>query len=345
MRHKYRARFVHKLRGASGTFCALCIGIGSASADPVQLKFGFPSPPTSWTNTLGATPWIKQVEGDAPGAVEIKLFPGGSIATFRTVYDRLLNGVVDIAFGTFGEVGDQYPRTSVWSLPFEADRASIAGLAGWRLLESGVIAEEYGKIKPLAVFGFGTAGIHTNQPIARVEDIQGLKIVAMSRVSGDGVTLSGGAPVTMTPAEVYSSLQRGLAAGVAITWPGVDTFKLGEVTKYHVDVPFGMSGGYYFMNKDSFAKLPADVRAAIDKHSGLTFAKMMFRAVETVDDQSLARVMALPNQTHVKLDAAAQASWKAKLQPMTDEWVKVTPDGAKVLEAFRVEVAKIRREM
>jgi TRAP-type C4-dicarboxylate transport system substrate-binding protein len=149
----------------------------------------------------------------------------------------------------------------------------------------------------------------------------------------------------MTPAEVYSSLQRGLAAGVAITWPGVDTFKLGEVTKYHVDVPFGMSGGYYFMNRDSYAKLPADVRGAVDKHSGLAFAKMMSKAVETVDTESLDRVLALPNQTHVKLDAAAQARWKAKLQPMTDEWVKATPDGANVLEAFRVEVAKIRREM
>jgi TRAP-type C4-dicarboxylate transport system substrate-binding protein len=328
-----------------GILCALCVSAGSASADPVQLKFGFPSPPTSWTNTLGATPWIKQVEGDAPGTVEIKLFPGGSIATFRTVYDRLLNGVVDIAFGTFGEIGDQYPRTSVWSLPFEAPRASIAGLAVWRLYESGVISEEYGKVKPLAVLGFGTAGIHTNQPIAKVEDMQGLKIVAMSRVSGDGVSLSGGAPVTMTPAELYSSLQRGLAAGVAFTWPGVDTFKIGEVTKYHVDVPFGMSGGYYFMNKDSYAKLPIEVRAAVDKHSGRAFAHMMSKAVETVDDESLARVMAMPNQTHVKLDPAAQARWKARLQPMTDEWVKATPDGTKVLEAFRGEVAKIRREM
>lgn len=327
----------------AGAFVALASG--TAVADPVQLKFGFPSPPTSWTNTLGATPWIKQVEGDAPGVVEIKLFPGGSIANFRTVYDRLLNGVIDIAFGTFGEIGDQYPRTSVWSLPFEADRASIAGLAGWRLYESGVIAEEYKTVKPLAVFGFGTAGIHTNQPITKAEDVQGLRIIAMSKVSGDGVSLSGGAPVTMTPAEVYSSLQRGLASGVAITWPGIDTFKLGEVTKYHVDVPFGMSGGYYFMNKDSYAKLPADVRAAVDKNSGLTFAKMMSQAVETVDNESLARVMALPNQTHVKLDAPTQARWKARLQPMTDEWVKTTPDGAKVLEAFRVEVAKIRREM
>jgi TRAP-type C4-dicarboxylate transport system substrate-binding protein len=324
---------------------ALSAAIGSAAAEPVQLKFGFPSPPTSWTNTMGATPWIKQVEGDVPGAVEIKLYPGGSIATFRTVYDRLLNGVVDVCFGTFGEIGDQFPRTSVWSLPFEAERSSIAGLAVWRLLEAGVIAEEYGKVKPLAVLGFGTTGIHANQPIAKVEDMQGLKIIALSRASGEGVTLSGAAPVTMTPAEIYQSLQRGLAIGVSFTWPGVDTFKIGEVTKYHVNVPFGMGGGYYFMNKDSYAKLPQEARAAVDRRSGRVFAEMMAKAVDTVDEESIKRVMSLPNQTHFKLDETAQARWKARLAPMAETWVKATPDGQKVLAAFRAELDKIRRGM
>jgi len=321
---------------------AFAVAAPAAADEPLQLKFGFPSPPTSWTNTMGATPWIKQVEEAAGGAVEIKLFPGGSIATFRTVYDRLLNGVIDVCFGTFGEIGAQYPRTSVWSLPFEAERSSQAGLAVWRLYEAGVIAEEYGKVKALAVLGFGTSGIHATQPVAKVEDMQGLKIIALSRASGEGVQLSGAAPVTMTPAEIYQSIQRGLAAGVSFTWPGVDTFKIGEVTRHHVDVPFGMGGGYYFMNKELHAKLPDKVRAAVDKFSGRPLAEMMAKAVDTVDQESIQRVMAIPGQTHHKMDAAAQARWKARLQPMTDEWVRNTPDGAKVLAAFRAEVVKLK---
>jgi TRAP-type C4-dicarboxylate transport system substrate-binding protein len=314
----------------------------AGAQEPLQLKFGFPSPPTSWTNTKGATPWIKQVEGDAGGAVEIKLYPGGSIATFRTVYDRLLNGVIDVCFGTFGEVGDQYPRTTVWSLPFEAERSSLAGLAVWRLFEQGLISQEYGKVKPLAMFGFGTSGIHATQPVTKVEDMQGLKIISLSRASGEGVTLSGGAPVTMTPAEIYQSLQRGLAVGVSFTWPGVDTFKIGEVTKHHVDVPFGMGGGYYFMNKEMYAKLPDKVRAAVDRHSGRPLAQMMAKAVDEEDEGSIQRVMAMPGQVHHKMDAATQARWKERLKSMTDEWVKNTPDGARILAAYRAELAKIR---
>jgi TRAP-type C4-dicarboxylate transport system substrate-binding protein len=315
------------------------------AAEPVQLKFGYPSPPTSWTNTMGATPWIKQVEEAAGGTVEIKLFPGGAIANFRTVYDRLLNGVIDVCFGTFGEIGDQYPRTSVWSLPFEAERSSQSGAAVWRLLESGIIAEEYAKVKPLVVFGFGTQGIHARQPARRLEDVQGLKIIALSRSSGDAMTRSGAAPVTMTPAEIYQALERGLAAGVSFTWPGVDTFKIGEVTRYHVDLPVGMGGGYFFMNKDSYARLPDKAREAVDKFSGRPLSQMLAKAVDQQDEEAVSRVMAMPDQVRHRLAPDEAARWKARLAPMTDEWVKNVPDGAKILAAYRAEVAKIKGGM
>jgi hypothetical protein len=37
--------------------------------------------------------------------------------------------------------------------------------------------------------------------------------------------------------------------------------------------------------------------------------------------------------------------WKQRVQPMLDEWVKTTPDGAHVLAAFRDEIAKVRAGM
>jgi TRAP-type C4-dicarboxylate transport system substrate-binding protein len=44
----------------------------------------------------------------------------------------------------------------------------------------------------------------------------------------------------------------------------------------------------------------------------------------------------------VKLDTAETGRWKAKLDPVVQEWLKNTPDGPKVLEAFRKELAKAR---
>jgi hypothetical protein len=43
-----------------------------------------------------------------------------------------------------------------------------------------------------------------------------------------------------------------------------------------------------------------------------------------------------------ELDAAEAARWKQRLTPVTEEWAKATPDGAKVLAAFRAEMANVR---
>ena len=44
------------------------------------------------------------------------------------------------------------------------------------------------------------------------------------------------------------------------------------------------------------------------------------------------------------LIAAAVALWKQRLAPIADEWVKETPDGARVLAAYRSEIAKAAKE-
>jgi hypothetical protein len=45
------------------------------------------------------------------------------------------------------------------------------------------------------------------------------------------------------------------------------------------------------------------------------------------------------------VDSAVVERWKKMSQPITDEWVKNTPDGEKVLAAFRAEIQNIRRGM
>jgi len=42
------------------------------------------------------------------------------------------------------------------------------------------------------------------------------------------------------------------------------------------------------------------------------------------------------------LDPAEEARWKEAVAPVTEDWVKSTPDGAHVLAAFRDEVKAVR---
>ncbi len=137
----------------------------SAMAEPVTIKYAFPAPPKSLVNLWGLTPWAKDVEKASEGTLKVKIFTGPVLANFRNVYDRTIKGVADASFGIHAPIGGQFKKTSVGSLPFETQNTLELALALWRLYDKGVIADEYAKIKVLALFGFPHSLIHTRKPI------------------------------------------------------------------------------------------------------------------------------------------------------------------------------------
>jgi len=328
---------------AVATACLFGVAATPTRADePIVLKFAYPAPPEGWLVAKGAAPWINKVEAASDGLMQIKLYPGGSIANFRNVYDRLLNGVAEVAFGTFGVIEDQFPKTTVVGLPLLADTSAEAGLALWRLYASGIIADEYFRVKPITMFGFGSTGLFMTKPITKLDHLRGVKIFANGRSVARIVSLVGAVPITSNSAELYQGLSRGVAEGAALTWSGVEQFKLVELTKHHFNLPFGRTGGYFFMNKDAFARLPEKARQAIDRHSGEELTKILGKASDDQNEMDRAGVLANPGYTSQSLSAAELEHLKKTLAPLVQEWVAATADGAKVLSAFRAEIAKIQ---
>jgi TRAP-type C4-dicarboxylate transport system substrate-binding protein len=156
------------------------------------------------------------------------------------------------------------------------------------------------------------------------------------------VALIGGTPVTASTSEIYTSVQRGLAGGAIMGWTGFQTFKLGEVSTFHLDVSLGSSPGYMGMNVASHGRLPDALKKAIDKHSGLPWALAMGKASDTVEANVRQQTRALPGHVVAELSEAELARWKKLVSPLIDQWIKDTPDGAKVLAAYRAELAKVR---
>src|SRR5262252_2378543 len=107
--------------------------LSAAAADePMGYKFSFASPPTSWINTQGITPWIEEVSKRSDGELKIQLFAGGVLANARNVYDRVINNVVEVGYNAFTDT-DQFPGLDVSAIPFEADDNVASSIALWRL--------------------------------------------------------------------------------------------------------------------------------------------------------------------------------------------------------------------
>jgi TRAP-type C4-dicarboxylate transport system substrate-binding protein len=315
---------------------AVAVG-GAAAAEPTQLRFSSPAPAMSPITVGGIQPWAKEVNEAAPDVISVQVYAGPSVANFNNVYDRVTNAVVDAGFATLGGIGLKVPKTSVVSLPFEEKDSFNESVALWRMQNQGVLGEEYKSVHVLTLWTFPGGAIHSNKRVHTLSDVKGLKLATGSRITGDMIELLGAVPMAVQPTDYYSSVQRGIADGAVIGWAQVTTFKLEEVTKSHVDVSLGSTPAMTFMNTDSWAKLPAKAKETINKFSGEPWSRRMgsitSRAPTNLDGHEI-----------ITLSDDESARWKKQLAPITESWVKETPDGAKILAAYRAELAKVRDE-
>jgi TRAP-type transport system periplasmic protein len=327
---------------ALGAAAVIAASATAWAAGPVTLKFGFPAPAASFVNTKGMTPWIKEVEKASEGTLEIKLFAGPTLGTFRNIYERTLAGVSQITFDTLGNLASQFPRTQVSDLPFLSTNTEQSSVALWRLYTRGFFAPEYDKVKVLALFTFPGSNINTNKPIKSIDELKGMKLAAAGRTLADIVVAFGASPVTLTPTEIYQAVSRGTVDGIVIGWTAVKTFRLDEVTKYHLQLPLGDAPAFVFMNKSAYASLPAKAKAAIDRYSGEAFSRMLGANDQAAAMEEEKRVAAEPGHSVGELTPAQSKAWQARAEPVIADWVRRTPGGAKLLAAYRAELKKIR---
>jgi TRAP-type C4-dicarboxylate transport system substrate-binding protein len=114
------------------------------------------------------------------------------------------------------------------------------------------------------------------------------------------------------------------------------------VTRFHLDIAMGQAPAFVFMNKQAYAKLPAGAKAAIDKLSYESFSRRMGDVTDRQDDLGRSTVRKIPGHKVYKLSPEENAKWEKALVPVTEEWVKSTPNGAAILAAFRKEIANVR---
>ena len=313
----------------------------TAKAEPTLLKFGNAGVPSALSVSMAQTPFAESVTKDSDGTLEVKLFLGPTLADNNNVIDRLKDGVIEIGTGLVGLYPALFPRTTVAMLPFESTNAHEAGVALMRLAQSGVLDAEMHDYKVLELGLYANMSVHAKKPVNNLADLQGMKVAVMSKTMAQVIEQLGAAPISMQPSEFYSSIQHGVVNAAGIGWPGMPPFKLPEVVQYHLQASLTGEGNFTLMRKATYEKLPAQARAAIDKHAGMPFTLLWAKAIQAQDNQGIEMVKAA-KQPITTLAPEEEARWKARAQPVVDAWVASTPDGAKVLAAYRAEIAKIR---
>lgn len=318
--------------------------LAANAAESITLKFANPGAPNGDVSTQIIQPWINKVNKEADGVFRVQLFSGPALGQFPQIYDRVLNNVADIAFALLGPISGQFPRTSVASLPFETPDAQIGTVALWHVYERGLLGDEWNAVKPLTLMVFPNVVIHAKKPVQSLSDLAGMKLSVQSHLLAESIERLGAAPITLPVTDLYESLNRRVIDGAVIGWPATKSYRLPEVSNYHLEVPLGGEVTFIMMSKKSYDKLPAKGRAIIDRASGGPWATEIGKILDGDDEAERSAVEKTPGETVARLPAAEQARWKTRVEPVTEDWVKRTPNGAAILAAYREEVAKLAKK-
>ena len=314
----------------------------ASAAEPTLLKFGNPGTSNSSIYLDLIKPWADQVTAASKGTLKVEVFTGPKLVSMRNSYDRVHNGVADIAFNIMGPVSSQFPKDMVATLPFEVENAHEGGLALQHLYDKGLIADEWQDVKPIAFGVFANQAYHTVPPVKSLDDLKGLKMSVQGRIGAETLEALGAVPVTLPITEVYQALRRGTVQGTQIGWPAVVTFKLTEVEHNHLIGPLGGEDVDMIMNNKTYAKLAGPAKKAVDARIGTFFTNWFNKVIDDTEHQNIGIVERDKSHQIYRLTRDQQVAWKKRIQPVIDHWIKTTPDGENVLAAFRKEIAVIR---
>ena len=276
------------------------------------------------------------------GPLTVELVAGHILASHRNVYDRVRKNVAAIGWGLQSLVPGQFPRSEIVEVPGYHESAMEGSVALWKLLERGLIAKEYADVKPLAVFAFPPSTVHANVSIRTIDDLKGLKIAAAGMIRGEVLSSLGAVPISLAPPQYYQSVSRGLVQGFFIPWTGIAPYRLNEVSKFSIDGPTGGAAGMIIMNKEVYAGLPTKAREAVDGHSGEKLVRRFAGFWDRVQAFGRKKFGGAKGHSIAVPKGAEKARMISLMSAVERDWVARTSGGAKVLEVYKTEVARVR---
>ena len=344
-----KVRFAFSTRPMSHWFLAGCLAlaIGACGASPVRaevvLKFATVQPPNSPVLTQCLKPIVTDINKAAGSEFKIQLFNAPNLANISNVWDRVANGVADIGFGIHGSTNLPFPKSTVVGLPLllPVDKLAAGSVALWHLYASGLIADEYKGVKPIALFTVPVQGLSMRDPIKSVDDLKGQKIRAADRTISLMVTALGASPISVPSTENYQAISQGLVTGSVANVIQMIVFRIAEVSKYQLfEIPLGAPAGFIVMNPGVPGRLSEAGRKVLAAETGEKMSRQMGACFQRLDGFLKKKLHADKTQHFIKLAPAEKAKFEKALQPVNDRWIKETPDGDKIYASFKKDVTK-----
>ncbi len=243
---------------------AMVFAVSVPAKAEITLKFGHVGAPGSLF-AASADEYAKRVNSKLKGKVKINVFGSSQLGKDKTLLKKLLAGTVDFALPStvMSSVIDQF---GLFEMPYLVKNRTHMGRIEQQLVWSKLVplVEKKG-YKILAIWENGFRHITNNiRPIDKPSDLKNIKLRTPSGKWRVKMFKTYGAnPSPLSFKEVFQALKTGVFDGQENPFAQIYSAKFNEVQKYlsltgHVYTP-----AYVTVGKKKWARLPADVRRAL----------------------------------------------------------------------------------
>lgn len=242
---------LHYLLGAAALCCA--------AVAQAQTKWDMPvSWPDNNFHTRNAVKFADTVRERTDGRVDITVHSGGALGlkgpeSLRAVRD----GIVPIAEMNLSQQSGDMPLLSLETMPFLV--RTPAELKTLYSISRGTIetALENANQKLIYVVPWPSQMIFTQKPIAKLDDLKGLRIRTTDRNNSDMMQRFGMSPLAMPYSDLIPALATGNVQAVQTSAPTAVDFKFWEFMKNGLHTNHTWSSNMVTVNLDSWNKLSA----------------------------------------------------------------------------------------
>jgi TRAP-type transport system periplasmic protein len=314
---------------------------GARPAETIQLSYSVFFPPTH-VQCIAATSWAAEIEKRTGGRVKITVYPAGSLTKADQCYQGVVDGISDLGMSCFAYSRGRFPLLEGLDLPLGYPNGATATRIANAMIEKYQPAE-LKDVRLLYAHAHGPGILASKKAVRTMDDLKGLKVRATG-LSKAIVEALGGTPIAMPQPETYEALSKGVVEATLCPVETLKGWKQGEVIQYVVDPKaIGYTTAMFVvMNKDKWAKLPADVQQVFTEVCK-EWAPKHGEAWDQADKAGHEFVASLKKE-FVTLPEAEQAKWKGAVKPVIDDYLKNSKaknlPGDTMLQDTQAELAK-----
>ena len=265
--------------------------------------------------------WTKRINDYCRGELRVNYLGGSEVIPRLEQVEALRKGVVQVTFS---------PSAYYQSIFPEGVSYTLSKITPWEERRPGGFYEfMVGRHKKIDVMYLGR-WLHgpfylwLKDPVKTPADLKGRKLRTTALYDRFMKGL-GTVPVTISPSETYTALERGTVEGTG--WPLIGVRQLGwtEICKYVIDHPFYNQNCTILMNLEVWSRLPQSLQ---DKVENLTAAFEPYmvgyfdNAIEMewkeIEKAGMNRITFSSSDAKAYLDMAYVVEWKALEEKVPD---------------------------